>query len=122
MHSIKLRQITWVGASLHDLKSFPEYVQKEIGFSLYRAQEGKMPHNAKFLKGLDPGIIEIVSDYNKNTYRAVYAVKLGEDLYVLHVFQKKSKTGIKTPKQDINLIKKRLTIAKEDAKKRVSEI
>ena len=118
MNNIGLRQITWLGTSLKDLKLLPEYVQKEIGFSLYRVQEGKMPHNAKPLKGLGSGIMEIVSDYNRSTYRAVYAVKLGEDIYVLHVFQKKSKTGIKTTKQDIHLIERRLAIAKEDAKKR----
>ena len=59
--------------------------------------------------------MEIVSDYNKNAYRAIYAVKLGEDIYVLHVFQKKSKTGIKTPIEDINLIQRRLKIAKANA-------
>jgi phage-related protein len=118
MDNIKLKQITWIGSSLNDLKSLPKSVQKEIGFSLHQVQEGKTPYNAKYLKGLGSGILEIVSDYHKNTYRAVYAVKLGDDIYVLHVFQKKSKTGIKTPKQDISLIEKRLVIAKEEAKNR----
>ena len=82
----------------------------------FPSQEGKTPSNAKPLKGLGSGILEIVSDYNKNTYRTVYAVKIGDDVYVLHVFQKKSKHGIETPKQEIELIRKRLAIAKEDAK------
>jgi len=62
--------------------------------------------------------MEIISDHNKNTYRAVYIAKLGDDIYVLHSFQKKSKTGIKTPKQDIDLIKQRLALAKKDARSR----
>ncbi len=114
MHT--LRNITWVGSSKEDLKSFPEEVQKEIGFSLHRIQEGDTPSNVKPLKGFHPSVMEIISNYNTNTYRAVYTVKLGDDIYVLHVFQKKSKSGIKTPQQEINLIKRRLTVAKENAK------
>lgn len=117
MDDINLRPITWLGSSLDDLKELPGSVQREIGFSLHQVQEGKTPLNAKPLKGIGSGILEIVSDYNKNTYRAVYAVKLGDDIYVLHVFQKKSKQGIETPKKEIDLIKQRLTIAKEDIKK-----
>lgn len=108
MNNFTLRPITWIGSSLEDLKSFPKVVQKEIGFSLHLLQEGKMPQNVKFLQGFGGGIMEIVSNYYKNTYRAVYAIKSGDDIYVLHVFQKKSKTGVKTPKQDIILIKQRL--------------
>jgi len=114
--NINLRPLTWMGSSLNDLKKLPMTVQREIGFSLHQIQEGKTPSNAKPLKKLGGGILEIVSDYNKNTYRAVYAVKLGEDIYVLHVFQKKSKQGIETPKQEIDLIKSRLALAKINAK------
>ena len=110
-----LRGITWIGTSLPDLKELPLAVQREIGFSLHQIQEGKTPINVKPLKNLGPGVLEIVSDYNKNTYRAVYAIKLGNDIYVLHVFQKKSKQGMKTPKQEIDLIKQRLIVAKENA-------
>lgn len=101
-----------------DLKEMPKAVQQEIGFSLHRVQEGKMPQNTKPLKEIGAGVMQIVSDYNKNTYRAVYVIKLGEEIYVLHAFQKKSKTGIKTPKQEIDLIKKRLAIAKKEAESR----
>jgi phage-related protein len=107
-----------MGSARRDLKSMPLAVQREVGFSLHQAQEGKMPLNAKPLKEIGSGIIEIVSDYNKNTYRAVYVAKLGDDIYVLHSFQKKSKVGIKTPKQEIDLIKQRLVLAKEDARSR----
>ena len=117
MDDINLRPITWLGSSLDDLKKLPKRVQREMGFSLHQVQEGKKPLNAKPLKGIGSGILEIVSDYNKNTYRAVYAVKLGDDIYVLHVFQKKSKHGIETSKNEIDLIKQRLAIAKEDIKK-----
>lgn len=110
-----LKELCWVGTSKRDLKNMPMAVQRDVGFSLHQAQEGKMALNAKPLKEIGAGVIEIVSDYNKNTYRAVYVVKLGDVIYVLHSFQKKSKTGIKTPKQDIDLIKRRLALAREDA-------
>jgi phage-related protein len=113
---INLRPISRLGSSLDDLKDLPKSVQREIGFSLHQVQEGKTPLNAKPLKGIGSGVLEIVSDYNKNTYRAVYAVKPGNDIYVLHVFQKKSKHKIETPKREIELVIKRLAIAKEDAK------
>jgi phage-related protein len=115
--NINLRSITWMGSPLDDLKKLPMAVQHEIGFSLHQVQEGKTPSNAKPLKGLGSGIVEIVSDHNKNTYRTVYAVKLGDDVYVLHVFQKKSKHGIATPKQEIELIKSRFALAKNDFKR-----
>ena len=112
---MKLRSISWVGSSLDDLKKLPKAVQREVGFALHQIQEGETPSNAKPLKSLGSGVLEIISDYKKNTYRAVYAVKLGDDIYVLHVFQKKSKHGIATPNHEIELIKKRLASAKKDA-------
>lgn len=99
--------IVWVGSSLKDLRNLPREIQKEIGFALWRAQEGKKYHRAKPLKGL-PGVMEIVSDYMTDTYRAVYALKLGDAIYVLHVFQKKSKRGATILREEMNLIKKRL--------------
>lgn len=112
-----LKTIVWIGSSLNDLKELPPNVQREIGFTLHLIQEGKTPYNTKSLKGFDPGVLEIISDFNKNTYRAIYAIKLDEDIYVLHVFQKKSKHGIATPKKEIDLIRQRLLVAKENAKK-----
>ena len=117
MDDINLRPITWLGSSLDDLKELPKSVQREIGFSLHQIQEGKTPSHVKPLKGVGSGILEIISDYNKNTYRAVYAVKIGDDICVLHVFQKKSKHGIETPKKEMDLIKQRLAIAKADIKR-----
>jgi phage-related protein len=98
-----LKQLIWVGSSRSDLKELPSEVQDDIGYALYQAQLGHFPDNAKHLKGLS-GVIEIIEDFDKNTYRAVYATKLDECLYVLHVFQKKSKSGIKTPKQDTPML------------------
>ena len=99
--------ITWIGSSREDLRTFPDTVKDEIGYALYRAQEGKKHHKAKPLKSFN-GVFEIVSSYRTDTYRTVYAIKLGNSIYVLHTFKKKSKKGIKTPKPDIELIRKRL--------------
>jgi phage-related protein len=107
-----LREVEWVGSSLQDLQKFPIRVKREMGFALHRIQEGKKPAETKPLKGLGSGILEIVSDFDKGTYRTIYAVKLGTKIYVLHAFQKKSTIGIKTPKHEIELIKSRLLEAK----------
>lgn len=112
---LNLKTLVWVGSSLDDLKKLPIHIQREIGFSLHQIQEGKTPVNVKMMKGLGAGIYEIISNFNKGTYRAVYAAKLDNQIYVLHVFQKKSKQGIETPKQEISLIKSRFTLAKNDA-------
>lgn len=109
-----VKKLAWVGSTRADLQALPEEVQDEIGYALYQAQSGLFPDSAKPLKGFKD-VIEIISDFDKNTYRAVYAIKLGDKIYVLHVFQKKSKTGIKTPPKDIALIKSRLQLAKKDA-------
>ena len=95
----------------------PEPVQDDIGYALWRAQEGKTHYSSKPLRGKGfGGVFEIVTDYRTDAYRAVYAVKLGEKIYVLHVFQKKSKKGIATPKHELDLIGKRLQIAQQMAK------
>ena len=108
-----LRNVRWVGDSRAQLQRFPNQVRKDIGHLLYLVQTGQTPPSAKPMRGIESGVFEIVSDYVTNTYRAVYTVKIGRSLYVLHVFQKKSKRGIATPKRDIDLIKRRLRRAKE---------
>jgi phage-related protein len=105
---MQLRKAIWIGDSLKRLKEFPEEVQDGIGYTLQKVQEGLMPRSVKLLKGFSPAVMEIVCDYDTNTYRAVYTVKIGHLVYVLHCFQKKSKHGIKTPRQEIDLIKQRL--------------
>ncbi|MGA2263572.1 MAG: type II toxin-antitoxin system RelE/ParE family toxin [Acidobacteriota bacterium] len=103
-----VKPLVWIGDSLEMVRSFPSAVKDEIGFALYQAQTGNKHVNAKPLKGLGPGVLEIVSDYRRDTFRAVYTVRLVDKVYVLHAFQKKSKSGIATPKPDIELIKHRL--------------
>ena len=115
METEEIKELIWVGSSLEDLKDFPDAVKHEIGFALHRAQEGKKYHRAKPLKGFK-GVYEIVAHYHSDTYRAVYTVKIGQCIYVLHTFKKKSKSGIKTPMPDIKIIKARLKQAMELAK------
>jgi phage-related protein len=104
-----IKPLVWIGSSLKDLRGFPETVKDEMGFALYEAQCGLKPLDAKPLKGFGgASVMEIVSDYRTDTYRAVYTVRLNDRLYVLHAFQKKSKTGIATSQTDIELIKTRL--------------
>jgi phage-related protein len=110
----KKKPIDWLGASLDDLKSFPDEVQQAIGFELYQAELGEMPASAKPLKGDLSGTYELRERYEGNAYRAVYIAKLAEKIYVLHCFQKKSKSGIATPPKDIELIKRRLKEALAD--------
>jgi phage-related protein len=109
-----LKPVEWVGSSLEDLKEFPAGVQQVFGYALYLAQCSEKHPSAKPLKGFKgAGILEIVEDFDGDTYRAVYTVKLAGVIYVLHAFQKKSKRGIATPKQEIDLIEARLKRARE---------
>ena len=106
--------IIWVGSSLEDLLSLPRKVVRDIGFALSGVQLGELPYNAKPLKSLS-GVQEIRVNFDNDTYRAVYVVNLGKKIYVLHVFQKKSKKGSETPKQVMETIRARLKRAREDA-------
>jgi phage-related protein len=104
---IRLRPLVWMGDALDNIRLFPQEVRTAVGYALQLVQAGETPANAKPFKGVASGVYEIVKRYDTDTYRAVYAVKIGEIIYVLHVFQKKSKQGIKTPQHDIDLIKQR---------------
>jgi phage-related protein len=113
--SRSIKPVAWIGSARADLASFPEDVKDVIGYALYIAQSGGKHTDAKPLRGFGgAGILEIVEDHAGDTYRAVYTVRLAGRIYVLHVFQKKSKTGIKTPKQQIELIRSRLKRAEEE--------
>lgn len=103
-----MKELEWVGSSKKDLMRFPVEVRREMGYILYLAQHGETHESVKLFKGHGSGVYEIVSNYDTNAYRAVYAAKFDEKIYVLHAFQKKSKKGIKTPKEEIIVIKKRL--------------
>ena len=103
-----MKCLKWIGSSKKDLLEFPKEVRQEIGYALYIAQRGETHESTKLFKGYGSGIYEIVSDFYKNAYRAVYIVNLGNAVYVLHAFQKKSKKGIKTPKEEVTVIEERL--------------
>jgi phage-related protein len=103
-----LKPVVWVGDSLRVLRAFPSGVQDEVGYALYLAQRGEKHVSAKPLKGLGPGVLEVVSDHRGDTFRAVYTVRLVDRVFVLHAFQKKSKRGIATSQMEIELIKQRL--------------
>lgn len=106
------RPLFWIASSKDDLLAFPETVKDEIGTALSVAQFGGKHPNAKPWKGLGSGIFEIVEDHRGDTYRAVYTVRLEGAVYVLHAFQKKSPSGIKTARPDIELVAQRLRLAK----------
>lgn len=113
------KPVRWIASSRRDLQALPEDVKNRIGYALWRAQLGEMHESAKALKGFgDASVIEIVDDFDGSTYRAVYTVRFAAAVYVLHVFQKKSKRGAKTPPRDKALIYSRLELAKQDAKNR----
>lgn len=117
-NSNDIKSVIWMGDSLKQVKSFPEQVRRDIGSSLYDAQLGDKPDNAKPFKGVGRGVFEIVTRFDSDTYRTVYAVQIGNCIYVLHAFQKKSPKGIKTAQKDVDLIKKRYKIAVEQSKEK----
>ncbi len=99
------KNLFWIGSSKEDLKKFPSEVREEVGYALYFAQQGEKHLHSKPLKGfLSANVIEIIENFNTDTYRVVYTVRFKNLVYILHAFQKKSTSGIKTPKRDINLI------------------
>src|SRR5262245_59568800 len=112
------KPVRWVGSSLEAVREFPRPVRRSVGYALQFAQAGTKHPSAKPLKGFrGAGVLEVVEDHRGNTYRAVYTVRLSDViyvLYVLHAFQKKSKSGIKTPRHELDLIHQRLRIAKQD--------
>src|SRR5713226_5815983 len=108
------KPLFWVGSSRKDLKRFPVEVRRLMGFALWQAQCGRTHVDAKPLKGFGgSGVLEVIEDHDRGTYRVVYAVKLAGAVYVLHSFQKKSKKGVETPKHELELVGKRLKIAEE---------
>jgi len=102
-----IRPVAWLGDSRKQVRSFPQEVRKSIGAALYDAQKGDKAPIAKPFKGIGSGVFEIALRFDKDAYRAVYAVQIGRRIYVLHAFQKKSKHGIKTPRQERDVIEQR---------------
>ncbi len=107
------RNISWVKAAKKDFLKFPATVREAMEAALTIAAEGSKADSAKPMTGLGTGVFEITKRYNTDTYRAVYGLKIGDDIWVVHAFKKKSKTGIKTPKEDVALIKSRIKQLKE---------
>jgi phage-related protein len=104
----KRKLFYWEGSSKKDFKEFPIDVQKDMGVALFVVQLGGTPDSAEPWKGLGSGVYELVEDHRGDTFRAVYTVRVGDAVHVLHAFQKKSKSGIATPQPDVELIEKRL--------------
>jgi len=109
------KPVEWVGSSYKDFTAFPDLVQDTMGYALYMAQTGRTHAAAKPLKGFGgAGVLEIIEDDRDGTYRTVYTVKFERAVYVLHAFQKKSKRGIQTPREELEVIRRRLRIAEQD--------
>jgi phage-related protein len=119
--SRRARPLRWLRSSQKDYREFPPKVQDNFGFELFLAQTGQHPPSAKLLKGMGSGMVELVDDFDGDTYRAVYTVRFESAVYVLHVFKKKSKQGIKTPQADTELIKQRLKDAQADYAARIKQ-
>ena len=109
-----IRAISWMKGALKDFQEFPPDAQLRCRLALSIVAEGGMPDIAKPLRSLPSGVFELALPYRGDAFRVVYAVKVGEEIWVLHAFQKKAHRGIKTPQHEIDLIKQRL--------KRLSEI
>jgi phage-related protein len=109
-----MRRVSWLKAALREFEDFPEQVRRQIAFGLDRAAEGGKADAAKPLHGIEGGVFEIVADDRSGTYRAVYALKVGDDIWVVHAFQKKSVRGIKTPQREIDLIRDRIKRLRKD--------
>jgi len=108
------KPLVFMGSSREDLRAFPEEVREVMGFALRSAQLGGKHKDAKPLRGFaGAGVLEIIDDADGDTYRGVYTVRFEGVVYMLHAFQKKSRKGIETPKNDLDLVKRRLKAAED---------
>ncbi len=115
-----VKPVIWVGSSRKDLREFPDPVRDHIGYALYVAQYGGKHRDAKVMTGFGgAGVVEVVKDYRGDTFRAVYTLRHAGVVYVLHAFQKKSKSGRETPRRDMDLVKQRLREAEKMAKEMI---
>jgi phage-related protein len=116
------KPLFWIGSSLEVLRSFPEKVKDGFGYALYLAQTGRKDPHAKPLKGFGgAGVLEVAEDHAGDTYRTVYTVRFASAVYVLHVFQKKSKHGYETRKRELDLVRERLRRAEKHYAERTQE-
>ena len=107
------RPISWIRAARKDFEDFPQGAQLEMARALTILAESRMPDIAKPLTGFGPGVMELALRYRGDAFRVVYALRIDDDIWVIHAFQKKSRTGISTPKAEIDLIRERLKRLKE---------
>jgi len=112
--------MTWMGSSKKDLREFPAEVRREIGTALFWAEQGQLHPAAKPMKGYLRDVMEIVSDCEGDAFRAMYTTRIGDEVYVLHAFQKKSKKGIATPQHELDVIEGRLKAARQLHARRAS--
>jgi phage-related protein len=108
------RPLFWVGSSKKDLLEFPKEVVRALGYVLGVVQHGGTPETAKPWKGAGSGVLELVEDWRGDTFRVVYVVRFREAIYVLHCFQKKSPSGIRTARSEVERIERRLRRAGEE--------
>jgi len=108
------RPLHWVGSSKKDLLAFPSHVVDDLGYALSVVQHGGTPPSAKAWKGEGAGVFELVEEHRGDAFRAVYTVRFEKAVYVLHCFQKKSPSGVRTAQQDVVLIRERLKTARGD--------
>jgi len=108
--------VSWIRAARKDFGKFPEVAQERFLDALVVVSQGQMPGSAKPLANLGAGVFEITVPYRTDTYRTVYALKIDDDIWIVHAFKKKSHKGIKTPKPDIDLVKERIKRLKESLK------
>lgn len=111
-----MKKLTWIADSRSNVKRFPADVQDDIGYALYVAQLGATSVRAKPLHGLGAGVMEIAVHDESGAFRAVYTVSIGDSIYVIHAFQKKSKAGIATPVSAMDLIRQRLKQLRSEVK------
>jgi phage-related protein len=103
-----MRRVSWIKPALKEFVSFPQAVQEQMKFALEIAAAGQKADIAKPMKGLGPGVFELAVPHRSDAYRAVYVLQIGEDVWVVHAFQKKSTQGIKTPRREIDVIRERI--------------
>ena len=111
----RMRAIHWVASSKKDLKEMPLKIRERFGFGLYQVQLGRRPENSKILRGFgSSNVSELITEIEDGTFRAVYTIEFENAIFVLHVFQKKSKSGIETPKKEKELINNRIKLAQQE--------
>lgn len=108
-----IRSVSWIKSARKAFEKFPALACERILQALEIAAVGGKADIAKPLKGFESGVFEIALHHAGDAYRVVYAVGIGEDIWVVHAFQKKSKRGIATPKEDLNLVRRRLKQLKD---------